>query len=113
MSEEAEKGPAEIAEPEQTAEKKHEISSETHVKPHRLKHKPQKKEKADTEEVSIDFGKVKNFFKTKKQKEAASEKSDEISFDVKSAKDFFIRHKAVFLILIPLILAIFFRMQTG
>ena len=113
MSEEAEKGPAEIAEPEQTAEKKHEISSETHVKPHRLKHKPQKKEKADTEEVSIDFGKVKNFFKTKKQKEAASEKSDEISFDVKSAKDFFIRHKAVFLILIPLILAIFFRMQTA
>ena len=51
MSEEAEKGPAEIAEPEQTAEKKHEISSETHVKPHRLKHKPQKMEKAAEEMV--------------------------------------------------------------
>jgi dolichyl-diphosphooligosaccharide--protein glycosyltransferase len=79
---------------------------------------------AEKDEISIDFGKITNFFKKKGKKPEKEEsheshhakKEDEISFDFDSIKNFFARNHKVFLILIPLLIAIFagtyIRMQS-
>ncbi len=101
----------------------------------------------DDEDLSIDFSKVKNFFKSEKKEEAAQAKGehapketksdDEISFDFKKVKNFFkssdkesktdddvsvnwssvwhffVKYGVVFLILIPIILSVYIRMQAG
>jgi len=92
----------------------------------------EKKQKTETnsndagdEEISIDLSKAKNFFtglvkeenkevggKKRKEKIASSSKS-ESSFKIKDIPDFFNKHAVLFLILIPLILAIFLRVQTA
>jgi len=64
------------------------------------------------EEFSIDFKKVKNFFKGFKEEKAATDE-EEISFDFRAISNFFIKHKALFLILIPLIISIYLRMMPA
>jgi len=69
-------------------------------------------------EISIDFGKVKKIFKKKEGKKESegkaerAEKKEEISLNFSSLKNFLIRYKIIFLILIPFILTIFVRMQN-
>jgi len=72
---------------------------------------------------SFDFSKIKTFFKSKdkqgkKEKkhhheERESSDSEEINIDFKSMMPFFKRFGVVLLILIPLFLALFFRMQPA
>jgi len=75
--------------------------------------------KKDDDEISIDFSKIKNIFKRKDKKTEPSsvEKKDdgeEIDVDIKqSAKsiwNFILKYQVIFLILIPLLISIVFRM---
>ena len=71
--------------------------------------------KSDEEEINIDFSKlknIKNIFKSS-EKEEKTENNDDINLDFGKVKDFIIRHKAWFLIIIPLFLSIFFRIQPA
>ncbi len=63
------------------------------------------------EEISIDFSKVKNFFKSKETKE--SSEGEELPIDWGRISDFFRKYGIIFLILIPIILSIYVRMQAG
>src|SRR3989344_6670250 len=92
------------------------------------------------EEFSIDFGKIKSFFKSEKEGKKSHETSqskddedlsidfskvknifrsrqkeksnDDLDFDWGKAKDFFVKYGIVFLALIPVILSIYVRMQA-
>jgi len=71
--------------------------------------KVEDKEDKDDEEISFDFNKVKNFFKSEKK-----ESDDEdIAMDWGSVKGFFKKHQTLFLLLIPLFLSIFLRVQPA
>ena len=75
-------------------------------------------EKAETkedDEISIDFSKLKNIKNIfKKSEESKSEESDEgISVDYKKIKDFFVAHRVLLLLLIPIFLSIFLRVQPA
>ncbi|TKJ17305.1 hypothetical protein CEE44_02095 [Candidatus Woesearchaeota archaeon B3_Woes] len=81
----------------------------------------EEKEESDDEEISIDFSKIKDFFKRKKEKvKKGSKKStdkesseDEISIDWKNFINFFKKNKyiiPVLLILIAVFFSTFFRM---
>lgn len=64
------------------------------------------------EEVSIDFSKIKSFFKGKKEKiETQNDEEININFkeSINSTLTFIKKHQLVFLILIPILLSIFFR----
>ena len=81
-------------------------------------------EKKEENEV-IDFSKVKDWFKKKKSKEHVShsaeqkaeetaksdDDSEELKFDYKSTVDFFKRYSTFFLMLIPILLVIYLRVQ--
>jgi dolichyl-phosphooligosaccharide-protein glycotransferase len=74
----------------------------------KLKVKPDEGDQDD--EVSIDFSKVKSWFKgSKKSKGKDVEDEDSIDLDFKRIGNFFVKNKAIFLIIIPLLFAIFLR----
>lgn len=100
-------------------------------------------EEEKDDEINVDFGKFKNFFKSEKGKEAShaetvKESDDEISFDFSKIKNvfkssdnkvrsgdeelnvnwsgigsFFSKYGVLFLVLIPILLSIYIRMQAG
>jgi len=118
MSEETEKASQDLAKEENNSEP----APVHHHKPKQKAHnhgkeQPKSREKED-EEISFDFGKITSFFKSKKKKNESHKISketekEEVSFDIESIGGFFAKNKIFFLILIPIILAIFFRMQTA
>ena len=75
----------------------------------------QEKEENEEDDISFDFSKIKeitkNFFKKDKTKSQGSD--DEFNLDTKKLSDFFITHGALFLILIPIFLSIFVRIQPA
>lgn len=85
-----------------------------------LKEEEKEVKKAETkigkeeEELSIDFKKVKDFFK-KKEKEIAKQGTEEleISLDYKKVLNFFKKYGVIFLILIPIVLSIYLRIQPA
>ncbi|MFH1323622.1 MAG: STT3 domain-containing protein [Nanoarchaeota archaeon] len=92
-------------------EQKSEVNSEEHQN---------KEEQKDDEEISIDFSKIKNFFKGKnKDKKHDEEKADEedIQLDIGKTVDFFKKYQKFLLPVLLIIIAISFstylRMQTN
>ena len=101
------------------------------------------KEERKDDEITVDFGKFKNFFRSEKGNEAShaetrKESDDELSFDfgkiknifkssgnkIKSSDEelnvnwssiggFFSKYGVLFLVLIPILLSIYIRMQAG
>jgi dolichyl-diphosphooligosaccharide--protein glycosyltransferase len=66
------------------------------------------------EEVAIDFSKIKSFFKGReKEKRTEEESGEEISIDWRGVYSFFVKNRTLFLILIPLLLSVFFRMMPA
>ncbi len=120
--------------------KKEEEKPEVHAE---IENKDIKEEKkAEEDEIAIDFGKIKNLFKKKPSTEeiATKEKDDdevsidfskikniknifkrteeresdeEVSVDFKKISDFFVKHKVLVLLLIPIFLSIFLRVQPA
>ncbi len=76
----------------------------------------QKEKNYGDEEVSIDFSKIKEkvrgFFK-KDNNKPQFENTEEFSLDMKQISGFFAKHGAIFLLLIPIFLAIFLRVQPA
>lgn len=69
----------------------------------------------EEDEISIDFSKIKNIkgiFKGRQSK-TEHESEEDVSVDFKKISDFVIRYRALFLLLIPIFLSIFLRMQTA
>jgi len=62
-------------------------------------------------EFSIDFSKIKKFFKSDKKETA--ERDEDISVDWSKVTDFFKKYGVVFIALIPIILSMYLRFQTG
>ena len=66
------------------------------------------KEEKDDDEISIDFSKlknIKNIFKKDSKTESVTEESDEgLSVDYRKIKDFFVAHRVLFLLIIPIFL---------
>jgi len=75
------------------------------------------KEDKEDDEISIDFSKlknIKNIFKSfRGTKSEAKESDDDISIDFKKFLDFFVQRKVLFLLLIPIFLSIFLRVQSA
>ena len=67
--------------------------------------------KDDDAELSFDFKKIKKFFKSGERHSSASE--DEMSLDWNSIVLFFKKYGVFFIVLIPIILSIYVRMQAG
>ncbi|MBW2981208.1 hypothetical protein KY360_07365 [Candidatus Woesearchaeota archaeon] len=65
------------------------------------------------EEISFDFSKIKSFFKGFGRGEKEPSGEEEISIDWKAISEFFVKYKLVFLLLIPLFLSIFLRVQPA
>ncbi len=72
----------------------------------------------EDDEISIDFGKIKNWFKGfgKKSRHKTSnfvkeDKDDEVKVDWNKVSGFFSKNKVWLLLLIPIILSVFFRIQ--
>ncbi|MCH8003351.1 MAG: glycosyltransferase family 39 protein [Nanoarchaeota archaeon] len=73
------------------------------------------KEDKEEDEISIDFSKlknIKNIFK-KSDKTEAKESDEGISIDFKKFLNFFVERKVLFLLLIPIFLSIFLRVQSA
>ena len=68
--------------------------------------KPEK----DDDEIKIDFSKIKNFFKSD-EKEAKDD--GDLAVNWSNVSNFFKRYGIIFLVLIPIILSIYVRMQSG
>lgn len=77
---------------------------------------PEKEEKEE-DEISIDFSKIKNlkniFGKSKDEDGDSNKGESDISVDFKKIADFVIRYRALFLLLIPIFLSIFLRVQPA
>jgi len=72
------------------------------------------KHKKEDEDIAIDFSKVKNWFKNRKHKEhehAHPEQKDNLNFNYKDTLDFFKKYSTIFLILIPIIITVYLRIQ--
>ena len=71
--------------------------------------------KADKEddEISIDFSKLKNIKNIFKKSGEVNESDENISVDYKKISDFFVTHRVLLLLLIPLFLSIFLRVQPA
>jgi asparagine N-glycosylation enzyme membrane subunit Stt3 len=67
--------------------------------------KEPKAKETEEEDVSIDFTKVKRFFKSDK---AGSD--DDITFNIKTITSFFVKYRLVFLVLIPFLISMNLRM---
>lgn len=70
-----------------------------------------KEHKKDDDEISFDFSKIKKFFKS--DDKGSSAKDDELSVDWGKIAGFFKKYGVIFLVLIPIILSIYVRMQAG
>jgi len=88
--------------------------------PRKRKKKEAKEEESSDEEddeIAIDFSKIKSIFKPKKEGKAKKEKEEddeeELSVDWSKIKEFGKKHSVLLLILIPLFLSIFFRLQPA
>ncbi|MBW2976415.1 hypothetical protein KY347_03140 [Candidatus Woesearchaeota archaeon] len=76
---------------------------------------PAAEEKAETkedEEISIDFSKLKNIKNIFKKSEK-TESEEELSVDFRKISDFFIANRVFLLLLVPIILSIFLRLQPA
>src|SRR3989338_6427889 len=71
--------------------------------------------KKDEDEISIDFSKIKNIKNIFRGRQAKTqqESEEDISIDFKKISDFVIRYRALFLLLIPIFLSIFLRVQPA
>jgi len=73
--------------------------------------------KDEEDEISFDFSKIKNlkniFGKSKDEDNDSNKDESDISFDFKKISDFVIRYRALFLLLIPIFLSIFLRVQPA
>src|SRR3989338_6792642 len=69
--------------------------------------KPKKHIESDDDEISFDFKKIKNIFKLSKEDK---ETEDEIAVDWNKAVNFLKKYGIIFIVLIPVILAIYVRM---
>ncbi len=70
-----------------------------------------KKVSEDDDEISFDFSRIKDLFKRSKEEQSSDE--EDISIDWKKVSAFFSRNKVIFLLLIPLFLSIFLRIQPA
>jgi dolichyl-phosphooligosaccharide-protein glycotransferase len=66
-------------------------------------------EKKDDDEISIDFSKIKNIFKSSGREHS----DDNLSVDIKKISSFFMKNRTFFLLLIPIMLSIFLRVQPA
>ncbi len=103
------------------SKKREKAENDVKKKP-KKKHKEEAKEEPreetkDKEDISIDFGKVTGFFKKGKKEEIVEKKDEEeVSFDIRDLKKglaFLDKYKVVFLIMIPIILSVYFRMYPA
>ncbi|MBI2135326.1 hypothetical protein HYU09_05015 [Candidatus Woesearchaeota archaeon] len=89
--------------------------TETHEeKEHRHVHHAAEaaQEKKDDDEISLDFSKLKNIRNIFK-KEGREKSEDDISVDLSRIKGFFIKHRVLLLLIIPIFLSIFLRVQPA
>src|SRR3989338_9796385 len=70
-----------------------------------------KEHKKDDDEISFDFSKIKKFFKSGDKEPSTND--DLLSVDWGRIVDFFKKYGVVFLALIPIILSVYIRMQVG
>lgn len=110
---------------EKQTEKKNEEDDEIAIDFSKLKNIFKKKEgyvkkddtkeaSAESEEISIDFSKIKESVKGLFKKGGIEDEShDELNIDVKKLFEFFAKHHTIFLLLIPLFLSIFIRIQPA
>ncbi len=117
---------------EKASEPKIEEKSKEEVKPettkqevkqeakHEIKEEPKTEVKKDDEEISIDFSKIKDtfkgWFKGNKEKTTSHGSEDEeegISVNWKEVGSFFAKYKTLLLLIIPLFLCIYIRMQPA
>ena len=71
------------------------------------------KTEKDDDEISIDFSKLKNIKNIFKRSGKETESDEDISLDFKKFSDFFVQHRIIFLLLIPIFLSIFLRVQPA
>ncbi|MBI2208080.1 hypothetical protein HYU50_01140 [Candidatus Woesearchaeota archaeon] len=86
---------------EEKEQKHHERKTEHHAEA-----------KKEDDEVSLDFSKIKNIKNIFRKDEKAAADED-IAIDIKKIKDFFVRHRILLLLLIPIFLSIFLRVQPA
>ena len=106
---------------ETTHEKEDEISidfgkiknifkSEPHEeKEHKVKHETHEEKKDDV--IAIDFSKIKNIKNIFKKSEKTDD--DEVSLDLNKMWSFIVKHKVLLLLIIPIFLSIFLRIQPA
>ena len=78
--------------------------------------KEEKAETKDDDEISIDFSKIKNLkniFKKDKDIEFGNTEDENISLDFKKVLGFFVEHRVLIFLLIPIFLSIFLRVQPA
>jgi len=73
--------------------------------------KPDKKETED--EISIDFSKLKNIKNIFKKSSKETESDEDINFDIKKISNFFVQHRVLIFLLIPIFLSISLRVQPA
>jgi dolichyl-diphosphooligosaccharide--protein glycosyltransferase len=77
----------------------------------------EKAETKDDDEITIDFSKLKNikniFKKDSKAESETKESDDDISVDFKKISDFLVQRRVLLLLLIPILLSIFLRVQPA
>ena len=66
----------------------------------------------DDDEVSLDFSKIKNI-KNIFRKDEKTAADEDIAIDIRKIGNFFVRHRILLLILIPIFLSIFLRGEGG
>src|SRR3989338_8790319 len=75
------------------------------------------KEEREEDEISFDFSKIKNikniFGKSKDEGNYSNKDESDISVDFRKIADFAIRYRALFLLMIPIFLSIFLRVQPA
>jgi dolichyl-diphosphooligosaccharide--protein glycosyltransferase len=73
----------------------------------------EKSETKDDDEISIDFSKLKNIKNIFKKSSEPKESDDDVSIDFKKISNFFVKNRVFLLLLIPIILSIFLRIQPA
>ena len=66
----------------------------------------------EDDEISIDFSKIKNIKNIFKKSEKI-DPDEEVSVDLQKIKDFFVQHRVMLLLIIPIFLSIFLRVQPA
>jgi asparagine N-glycosylation enzyme membrane subunit Stt3 len=72
-----------------------------------------KAEAKDDEEITIDFSKLKNIKNIFKKSDKVSESGEGVSDDYKKIKDFLVTHRILLLLIIPILLSVFLRVQPA